>query len=538
MKKYQGTAVSQGIAIGRIWCYGKHQGEIPGKKGADRKAEEKRFQRAAALAGEQYEALYRETCERAGKEQAEIFHVCRMLLSDQLFVEEVRALLGEGWNAEYAVSAAGRKICGQLKALPDDYMRERWADMADVAQRVLALMQGEEDRQQMPAEPSIVAAGELSPGDAMTLGGDLVLAFVTAKGSVNSHTAILARGMRVPALTGLSLPGEEELSGKLAAVDGFTGELFVEPEPEVLEKLRHKKEKWLKEMQELEAMKGMENCTPDGRRIDIYANIDRVEEVYDALREDAGGIGLMRSEFLYLGRSCAPTEEEQYQSYRRVIEAMEGRRVIIRTLDIGADKRVDYLPMEEEENPALGVRGIRFCLQHPELLRVQLRAIYRAAAYGNAAIMFPMITSLQEVKTVKEMALCVRQELQKERKEMGEAPLGIMVETPSAALLSEELAKEVDFFSIGTNDLTQYVLAADRQNPALRKLGGACPPAVLCLIEMTVRNAHKAGIRAGICGELAGDASLTGIFLAMGVDELSVSPGRVLGLRRAVRSLP
>ena len=537
MEKYVGMAVSQGIAMGKIFCYRKPSPEIVARKVTDPKEEERRFQEALQMAGQQYAALYEEALQKAGKEQAEIFKVYGMLLQDDVFLGAVESLLREGWNAEYAVNTAGKGLCRKMAELQDDYMKERAADLADVSGKVLQLLSGEADSIPELTGPSIVVAEELTPSETMRLDLRYVLAFVTAKGSSISHAAILSRSMELPALTGVSLPVTLELDGKMAAVDGFTGELFVEPEPKILTHMAEKRQNWLKEKEMFQELKGMNNCTKSGKSIDIFANIGRVEEVYEALEADAGGIGLLRSEFLYLGKAAYPTEEEQFQSYCAVLKEMKGRKVIIRTMDIGADKKVDYLPMETEDNPAMGYRGIRICLDRPKLLVTQLRAIYRAAAYGNAAVMFPMIVSVSEVKAVKEIVSQVKAELLSEKAVIGEAEIGIMIETPAAALLSDELAREVDFFSIGTNDLTQYTLAADRQNPKLHDICNDCHPAVLRLIEMTVQNGHKAGIRVGICGELAGDTSLTETFLTMGVDELSVSPAKVLRVRRAVRDI-
>lgn len=537
MEKYVGMAVSQGIAVGKIFCYRKPAPEIVKRKAADPKKEERRFQEALQKAKQQYAVLYEETLQKAGKDQADIFEVYGMLLQDDSYLEAVGSFLREGWNAEYAVSMAGKELCRKLSELQDDYMRERAADLADVSGKILQLLCGEADSVPKLAGPSIVVAQELTPSETIRLDTGYVLAFVTAKGSANSHAAILARSMELPALTGVALPADIELDGKMAAVDGFKGELFVEPEPDTLTQLAEERQRWMEEKEALKELKGMDNCTKSGKRIDIYANIGRVEEVYDALAEDAGGIGLLRSEFLYLGKSAFPTEEEQFQSYRAVLEEMRGKRVIIRTLDIGADKKVDYLPMEAEDNPAMGYRGIRICLDRPKLLVTQLRAIYRAAVFGKAAVMFPMIVSVSEVKAVKEIARQVRSDLLSENMAIGEVELGIMVETPAAALMSDQLAAEVDFFSIGTNDLMQYTLAADRQNPKLKDICRDCHPAVMRLIAMTVQNGHKAGIRVGICGELAGDTSLIGTFLDMGVDELSVSPAKVLKVRRAVRDI-
>lgn len=537
MEKYVGMAVSQGIAVGKIFCYRKPSPEIVKRKAADPEKEERRFGEALLKARQQYVALYEEALQKAGKDQAEIFKVYGMLLQDDIFLGAVESLLREGWNAEYAVNTAGKELCRKMAELQDDYMKERAADLADVSGKVLQLLSGEADSVPELTGPSIVVAEELTPSETMRLDSRYILAFVTAKGSVNSHAAILSRSMGLPALTGVALPADMELDGKMAAVDGFKGELFVEPEPDILTQMAEARQRWMEEKEGLKELKGMDNCTKSGKRIDIYANIGRVEEVYDALAEDAGGIGLLRSEFLYLGKSALPTEEEQFQSYRAVMGEMRGRKVIIRTLDIGADKKVDYLPMEAEDNPAMGYRGIRICLDRPKLLITQLRAIYRAAVYGKAAVMFPMIVSVSEVRAVKEIARQVRDDLLAENMTIGEVELGIMVETPAAALLSDQLAAEVDFFSIGTNDLMQYTLAADRQNPKLKDICSDCHPAVMRLIAMTVQNGHKAGIRVGICGELAGDTSLTGTFLDMGVDELSVSPAKVLSVRRAVRDI-
>ena len=438
-------------------------------------------------------------------------------------------------NAEYAVAVTGDNFAQMFRAMDDDYMRERAADVKDISERVLSILNGGQKGKVVTDEPVIIVADDLAPSETVQLEKDMVLSFVTVHGSVNSHTAILARTMAIPALIGTEeLPLDDTVDGKLAVVDGLNGKIYVEPDSQTLEAMKKRRQAELEKKELLQLLKGKENVTLDGKKIMLYANIGNIKDLATVIQNDAGGIGLFRSEFIYLEKDRYPTEEEQFSIYKTAVETMAGKRVIIRTLDIGADKQCEYFKMDKEENPALGYRAIRICLTRPEIFKTQLRALFRASAYGNLAIMYPMITSLWEVKRIKEIVEEVKAELTAEQLEFGNPQQGIMIETPATVMMSGELAKEVDFFSIGTNDLTQYTLAIDRQNPKLDKFYDAHHPAVLSMIRMTVENAHKAGIWAGICGELGADTSLTKEFLAMGVDELSVSPGSILPIRKII----
>lgn len=528
----------QGIAVGRLYLHKRADYHATAQKASDPEAERTRFFAAVKEAKAQLSQLHGEALVAMGKEQAQIFEIHRMLLEDEYYLGAVAAKLAEGYQAGFAVESAGRQFAAMLAGMEDEYMRGRAADIRDISQRVLRVLLKLPEEEIRSKDPVVLAADDLTPSETLKLDKKKILAFVTVKGSVNSHTAILARSMGIPALVNTELPLSDSLSGKTCVVDGFAGNLIVEPEEPLLSRMLEKKKRWEADMLSLEQLKGRENETKSGRKIQIYANIGCVEDAEAALLSDAGGIGLFRSEFLYLGRESAPGEEEQFAAYRAVLQRMEGKKVVIRTLDIGADKRADYFQLEEEENPALGYRGIRICLDRDDIFTTQLRALYRASAYGRLAIMFPMIVSVDEVSRIRQIAEKVRKELVEEGCVTGEVELGIMIETPAAALLSDRLARAVDFFSIGTNDLTQYTLAADRENRRLEKLCDAHHEAVLRLIEMTVKNAHEAGIWVGICGELASDETLTERFLELGVDELSVPPSAVLRLRRTVRELP
>lgn len=537
MDKYIGKSVLKGIAIGRIHWYQKQSYEIVKRTVTDADAEQSRFEEAVEAAKDQLSALYDEALVNVGEDHAMIFDIHRMMLEDDDYLEAIGAVIAEGYNAEYAVESAQNQFSELFASMDDEYMKARAADVKDISQRVIRILMGISEDGIPTDEPVILVADDLTPSETVKMDKNKILAFVTVRGSANSHTAILARSMNLPALVNTQMNPGEEWNGKVGVVDGFNGEFLVEPEQDLLDEMIRRKNQWVADLEALEQLKGMDNVTRDGRRIDVYANIGKVEDVEGALSADAGGIGLFRSEFLYLGKDTFPTEDEQYISYKTVLEKMDGKKVVIRTLDIGADKKVDYFNLDAEENPALGYRAIRICLDRPEIFITQLRAIYRASAYGKAAIMFPMIVSVEEVKRIKEIVEQVKEELSVEGYAMGDVELGIMVETPAAALISGELAKEVDFFSIGTNDLTQYTLAVDRQNQKLESTCNTHHPAVLKLIEMTVANAHKEGIWAGICGELAADTDLTETFLAMGVDELSVSASAILKVRKAVRDI-
>lgn len=538
METYRGKSVMQGIAVGRIYLHRRADYHAAALKASDKEAERARFFAAVEEAKADLTLLYDEALVSMGEEQAQIFEIHRMLLEDEYYLGAVSAKLSEGYQAAYAASCAGKQFAAMLAGMDDEYMRSRSADILDISRRVLRALLKLPEEGIHSKDPVILAADDLTPSETLKLDKKKILAFVTVKGSVNSHTAILARSMGIPALVNTEFPLADSLEGKTCVVDGFAGNLIVEPEEAFLSRMLAKKEAWEAEILALEQLKGQENRTKSGKTIQIYANIGCVEDAETALLADAGGIGLFRSEFLYLGRESAPTEDEQFAAYRAVLQKMEGRKVVIRTLDIGADKRADYFQLDEEENPALGYRGIRICLDREDIFTTQLRALYRASAYGRLAVMFPMIVSMEEVVRIRQIAERVRKGLLEKGCALGEVELGIMIETPAAALLSDRLARAVDFFSIGTNDLTQYTLAADRENRRLEKICDSHHEAVLRLIEMTVKNAHSAGIWVGICGELAADETLTAQFLEMGVDELSVSPSAVLRLRRVVRELP
>lgn len=538
METYCGKSVMQGIAVGRMHFHRKADYHAAALKASDPEAERARFFAAAEEAKAELARLYKEALKDMGEEQAQIFEIHRMLLEDDYYLGAVSVKLSEGYQAAYAVDNAGKSLAAMFAGMEDEYMRSRAADILDVTQRVLRTLLKMPEEDIRADGPVILVADDLTPSETLKLDKKKIQAFVTVKGSVNSHTAILARSMGIPALVNTEVSLSDALQGKLCVVDGFAGKFIVEPEDAFLARMLAQKKEWENDIQDLEQLKGQETVSKSGKKIALYANIGNVADAEEALLADAGGIGLFRSEFLYLGRESAPTEEEQFTAYRTVLQKMEGRKVVIRTLDIGADKRADYFQLEEEENPALGYRGIRICLDREDIFTTQLRALYRASAYGRLAIMFPMIVSLEEVLRIRQIAERVRETLLQEGCALGEVELGIMIETPAAALLSDQLAREVDFFSIGTNDLTQYTLAADRENHRLEKLCDAHHEAVLRLIGMTVENAHAAGIWVGICGELASDVTLTAHFLELGVDELSVPSSAVLRVRRAVRELP
>ena len=536
MQVYSGKSVFGGIAIGKISVYRKNEQQVKRVRTEDTKGELARYEAAKAAAIEQLQELYQKALKEVGEANAEIFEIHQMMLDDGDYNESVENIIEtQKVNAEYAVAVTGDNFAQMFRAMDDDYMRERAADVKDISERVLSILNGGQKGKVVMDEPVIIVADDLAPSETVQLEKDMVLSFVTVHGSVNSHTAILARTMAIPALIGTEeLPLDDTVDGKLAVVDGLNGKIYVEPDAQTLEEMKKRRQAELEKKELLQLLKGKENVTLDGKKIMLYANIGNIKDLATVIQNDAGGIGLFRSEFIYLEKDRYPTEEEQFSIYKTAVETMAGKRVIIRTLDIGADKQCEYFEMDKEENPALGYRAIRICLTRPEIFKTQLRALFRASAYGNLAIMYPMITSLWEVKRIKEIVEEVKSELTAEQLEFGNPQQGIMIETPAAVMMSEELAKEVDFFSIGTNDLTQYTLAIDRQNPKLDKFYDAHHPAVLSMIRMTVENAHKAGIWAGICGELGADTSLTKEFLAMGVDELSVSPGSILPIRKII----
>ena len=536
MQVYSGKSVFGGIAIGKISVYRKNEQQLKRVRTEDTKGELARYEAAKAAAIEQLQELYQKALKEVGEANAAIFEIHQMMLDDGDYNESVENIIEtQKINAEYAVAVTGDNFAQMFRAMDDDYMRERAADVKDISERVLSILNGGQKGKVITDEPVIIVADDLAPSETVQLEKDMVLSFVTVHGSVNSHTAILARTMAIPALIGTEeLPLDDTVDGKLAVVDGLNGKIYVEPDAQTLEEMKKRRQAELEKKELLQLLKGKDNVTLDGKKIMLYANIGNIKDLATVIQNDAGGIGLFRSEFIYLEKDRYPTEEEQFSIYKTAVETMAGKRVIIRTLDIGADKQCEYFKMDKEENPALGYRAIRICLTRPEIFKTQLRALFRASAYGNLAIMYPMITSLWEVKRIKEIVEEVKAELTAEQLEFGNPQQGIMIETPAAVMMSEELAKEVDFFSIGTNDLTQYTLAIDRQNPKLDKFYDAHHPAVLSMIRMTVENAHKAGIWAGICGELGADTSLTKEFLAMGVDELSVSPGSILPIRKII----
>ena len=536
MQVYSGKSVFRGIAIGKISVYRKNEQQVKRVRTEDTKGELARYEAAKAAAIEQLQELYQKALKEVGEANAAIFEIHQMMLDDGDYNESVENIIEtQKVNAEYAVAVTGDNFAQMFRAMDDDYMRERAADVKDISERVLSILNGGQKGKVVTDEPVIIVADDLAPSETVQLEKDMVLSFVTVHGSVNSHTAILARTMAIPALIGTEeLPLDDTVDGKLAVVDGLNGKIYVEPDAQTLEEMKKRRQAELEKTELLQLLKGKENVTLDGKKIMLYANIGNIKDLATVIQNDAGGIGLFRSEFIYLEKDRYPTEEEQFSIYKTAVETMAGKRVIIRTLDIGADKQCEYFKMDKEENPALGYRAIRICLTRSEIFKTQLRALFRASAYGNLAIMYPMITSLWEVKRIKEIVEEVKAELTAEQLEFGNPQQGIMIETPAAVMMSEELAKEVDFFSIGTNDLTQYTLAIDRQNPKLDKFYDAHHPAVLSMIRMTVENAHKAGIWAGICGELGADTSLTKEFLAMGVDELSVSPGSILPFRKII----
>ena len=534
----QGKSVLKGIAIGKIYLYEKQEYVLEQKQVADAEAEVARFEAAKETAIGQLDDLYEKALAEAGEEQAMIFDVHKMMLDDGDYLDAITGLIrSEKVNAEYAVHTTGEQFAAVFASMDDDYMKARSADVKDISGRVIRILAGIGDGSIASEEPVILLADDLTPSETVSLDKSKILAFVTRNGSANSHTAILARSMNIPALVQTDVELLKEYHGMDAVVDGLDGKLYLDPEEAVLAELVQKKEACGRERAELEKLIGLDNVTRDGRKINVYANIGSPEDVDKVLLNDAGGIGLFRSEFLYLGREDYPSEEEQFEIYKEVLSRMEGKKVIIRTLDIGADKQVDYFKLPKEENPAMGYRAIRICLDRIDVFKTQLRAIYRASVYGTAAIMFPMIISVKEILRIKEIVEEVKAELTAAGIEIAPVELGIMVETPAAVMISEELAKEVSFFSIGTNDLTQYTLAIDRQNQSLDTIYDSHHPAVLRMIRMTIENGHKGGAWVGICGELGADTTLTKTFVDMGVDELSVSPTYVLGLRKAIREI-
>lgn len=538
MKKFNGKGVYGAVAIGKISVFKKPDAAIKRVRVEDTEKEKERVAQAKAAAAEQLRKIYEKALKEVGETNAQIFEIHMMMLEDDDYNESIENIIdSQSVNAEYAVALTADNFAEMFASMDDPYMQARSADVKDISNRMIANLTGAAADGAETNDKMIVCADDLAPSETISLDKDKVLAFVTAHGSSNSHTAILARNMNIPAVIGV---GDEFLAqindGDTAIVDGFTGEIYLDPDEQTLTKMEEKRAADEEKKRLLQDLKGKENVTLDGKKINIYANIGSVDNIGAVLLNDAGGIGLFRSEFLYLENTDYPTEEQQFHAYKRVLESMAGKKVIIRTLDIGADKQVDYFGLKKEENPALGFRAIRICLTRPEIFKTQLRALYRASVYGDLGIMFPMITSVSEVQRV--LAVCdeVKAELKEQGIEYSEkVELGIMIETPAAAVISDKLAPMVDFFSVGTNDLTQYTLACDRQNPDIEQFCDTHHEAILRLIEMSAENAHKNGAWIGICGELAADTTLTETFLRMGIDELSVSPTFVLKVRDAVR---
>lgn len=533
--KLEGKSVFSGIAIGKCKIFGKKDQVVKRSKVTDTDLEIKRFTQAKEQAKSQLAALYEKALKEVGEANAAIFEVHQMMLDDLDYVESITNMISsQGINAEYAVATTGDNFAEMFAAMDDDYMRERAADVKDISNRVIHILQGGSEQAGLGDQPVIILADDLAPSETVQLDKSKVLSFVTRHGSTNSHTAILARTMNIPALIGVDYP--EDAEGHMAVVDGRNGVFLLDPTEKELTKYEALRQEEVEKARLLQELKGKENVTKTGRKIALYANIGGVGDVASVLANDAGGIGLFRSEFLYLETEDYPSEEQQFKAYRTVAENMAGKKVIIRTLDIGADKQIDYFGLEHEENPAMGYRAIRICLDRKEIFKTQLRAIYRASYYGNISIMFPMIISVDEVKAAKEMCATVQEELKSEGIPYGKVELGIMIETPAAVMISDLLAKEVDFFSVGTNDLTQYTLAIDRQNPKLDNIYDAHHPAILRMLQMIIDNGHKEGCWVGICGELGADVTLTDTFIKMGIDELSVSPSMILKVREQIRN--
>ncbi len=540
MKKYSGKGVYGAVAIGKISIFRKNDAAVTRTHVSDTAAEKARVAKAKETAAAQLQSIYEKALKEIGETNAQIFEIHMMMLEDEDYNESIENIIDtQSVNAEYAVAVTADNFAQMFSAMEDTYMQARAADVRDISNRLIAVLSGAAQVGAESSDSMIVCAEDLAPSETVSLDKDKVLAFVTAHGSSNSHTAILARNMNIPAVIGVGSGFLSEISaGQTAIVDGYTGEIYIDPDEATIAEYTRKRAEDEEKKRLLQELKGKENVTRDGRKINIYANISGVDNIGAVLLNDAGGIGLFRSEFLYLGNSDFPTEDQQFQAYKRVLESMAGKKVIIRTMDIGADKQVDYFGLKKEENPALGYRAIRICLTRPEIFRTQLRALFRASVYGNLGIMFPMITSVWEVEKILSICEDVKTELKSEGIGYSDkVELGIMIETPAAALISDKLAPLVDFFSVGTNDLTQYTLACDRQNPDIEQFIDTHHEAILRLIEMSAENAHRHGAWIGICGELAADTSLTGEFLRMGIDELSVSPSFVLKVREAVRSI-
>jgi phosphotransferase system enzyme I (PtsI) len=538
MQYFQGKSVYKGIVMGPVAVLKKNDYQVKRARIEDPEAEVKRVKEAVEVSKKQLGRLYDKAVREVGEASAAIFEVHQMMLEDEDYLESMENMIRiELVNAEYAAAATGDNFAEMFAAMDDEYMKARSADVKDISERLVRNLSGEGDNDLSSMEPSIIVADDLSPSETVQMDKEKILAFVTVHGSTNSHTAILARMMNIPALIGVPMDLNGLKTGMTAVVDGFSGQVIFEPEEDVQKETEKRMQEEAEKQKLLEELKGKENITPDGRKINIYANIGSVGDLGYVMENDAGGIGLFRSEFLYLGRNDFPTEEEQFQAYKQAVQTMAGKKVIIRTLDIGADKQVDYFNLGKEENPALGYRAIRICLKQPEIFKAQLRALFRAAVYGNLSVMYPMITSTEEVEKIYAIVAEVEEELKKQEVQYKIPEQGIMIETPAAVMISDRLAEMVDFFSIGTNDLTQYTLAIDRQNEQLDDFYNAHHEAVLRMIRMVVENAHKCGKWAGICGELGADLTLTEQFVRMGVDELSVAPSMILKLRKIVREM-
>ena len=536
MEKYTGKSIFKGIAIGKILFYQKGEQPVKRVKIEDTAEQIKRYDDARAKAAEQLQGLYEKALKEVGEANAAVFEVHQMMLEDDDYIDSVVNIIEtQQVNAEFAVATTGDNFAKMFAEMEDDYFKARAADVKDISERMVNILSGNESGGALGDEPVIVVAEDLAPSETVQMDKEKLLAFVTRLGSANSHTAILARTMNIPALIEVDI--KEEWNGKMAVVDGYTGTFYIDPDEETLKKMQEKKEEDIKARELLQELKGKEDITVDGKHIKLYANIGGVKDVTSVLANDAAGIGLFRSEFLYLEADNYPDEEAQFQAYKTVAENMAGKKVIVRTLDIGADKQVDYFNLDHEENPAMGYRAIRICLDRRDIFRTQLRALLRASAYGNIGIMYPMIISVDEVKEIKKIVESIKAELTEKGIEYGEVEQGIMIETPAAVMISDLLAEEVDFFSIGTNDLTQYTLAIDRQNSKLDNIYDSHHPAVLRMIQKTIENGHKAGCWVGICGELGADMTLTETFLKMGIDELSVSPTFVLPIRKLIREM-
>ncbi len=533
---YKGKSVYSGIAIGKIKVHLKASSPVKRLRIDDADLEIQRFHQARELASKQLTDLYKKACKDVGCANAAIFEIHQLMLEDADYVESVTHIIkSQLVNADYAIAVSGENFSNIFASMDDPYMQARAGDVKDISERLLNIISGNENVDTKADAPSILVAEDLVPSETVQLDKSKVLAFVTAKGSVNSHTAILARTMNIPAIVGIDLPITPDLDGRDAIVDGRDGVVYIDPEPELLKEMLRRKENEMEQQKLLQALKGKDNITLDGRKIKLYANIGNSTDLALVINNDSEGIGLFRSEFIYLERSNFPTEEEQFLIYKTVLETMAGKKVIVRTLDIGADKQAEYFNLDPEENPAMGMRAIRICLTQPEIFKTQLRALFRASIFGDLAVMYPMIISIDEVEKIKGIVEEVIEELSSANIPFSVPEQGIMIETPAAVMISDKLAEMVDFFSIGTNDLSQYTMAIDRQNPSLDSFYDHRSEAVMRMIEMTIKNAHKTGIWVGICGEMGADTSLTKEFLKMGIDELSVSPGSILSVRKAIR---